>query len=325
MTPTHGRRPESTYCPKLWDEIGIDQNGKVYACCCACALSFGDIHKAPLRRIWNSAAARKLRKDSLNGALKCYERCHVLQKAALPPPSPAKPLTSPYENLKILTLRFGELCNIKCVMCVQDHRNTRSLGMADLKPLDLRPFEGIELVGGEPLFIPAAREFFDYAAALGKKVSFISNGTLINDEWARKIARHSRFLYVSLNAATKKTHERVNVGSSWDKVMKSVRSIRKYRQALPDRVHLQGHMTVVPENIHEVPLFIRTFKKLGFDRVCFSHSEDSVKYLFEDARRLLALKEGTAAAYAASKHKADINMRGLAPLLKAALGYHRHK
>jgi len=325
MTPARGRTPASTYCPKLWDEISIDQNGKVYACCCSTAQSFGNIYKDPLRRAWNSGAARTMRKESLNGALKCYERCHLLHKAALPPPPPLKPLTVPYNELKVLTLRLGELCNIRCVMCTQNHRGARSLGMAALKQLDLRPFQSIELVGGEPLFIKAAKEFFDYAVAQGKKVSFLSNGTLITDEWARKIARHSVFIYISINGASRESHERVNVGSRWDKVMKSVRSIRRYRKAFHKTVLIQGHMTIVPENIKEVPLFIRTFKSLGFDRVCFSHSEDSVKYLFGDEQRLLDLKEGAAAAYAASKHKADINMLGLVPLFKAALQFHRNK
>jgi len=324
MKRAKGPVPGSTYCPKLWDEIGIDQHGKVYACCCSCAQSFGNIHDAPLRKIWNAAPVRKMRKESLNGALSCYERCHLLHKAALPPP-PARPLTAPYEGAKILTVRLGEPCNIKCVMCVQDHRNMKVLDLELLKKLDLRPFEGIELVGGEPLFIKEGREFFDYAVAQGKKVSFISNGTLISDEWARKIARHSLFLYISLNGVTKKTHELVNAGSKWERVMRGIKNVRKYSKALGRSVLMKGHMTIVPENIHEVPLFIRNFKKLGFDRACFSHSEDSVKYLFGDVRRVLALKKGVEAAYAASKYKEDINMLGLAPLFSAALTYHRNK
>lgn len=323
IRPPARRSPASTYCPKLWDEIGINPEGGVCACCSAAAQPFGNIHEGSLRRIWNSAAARKLRKDSLTGALGCYEHCHLLHKAALPRPPAGKSLEAPYEGLKILTLRFGELCNISCTMCAQDHRGRGVLDMADLRKLELAPFRGIELVGGEPLVMRQAREFFDYAAAKGKKVSFLSNGTLINDEWARKIARHSLFIYISINAATRRTHERVNIGSSWERVLNGVRSIRKYREAFQTGVIIQGHMTLVRENVKEAPLFIRTFKALGFDRVCFCHDESAVKYLHEDKKRTLALKEGVAAAYSASEHKRDIELLGFVPLFKAALQVHK--
>jgi len=205
MTRGLKRGKGTTYCPKLWEEIFIDQKGEVYACCCSEARAYGNIYQDKLRRIFNSASARAQREESLNGTLKCYERCHLLHKAALASPASQKPLTAPYRGLRRLKLRFGELCNIKCVMCVQDHRKPRAIDLAAMKPnLDLGPFQSVEMEGGEPLFIGSARGFFDYAVSQGKQVSFLSNGTLINDEWAGKIARHSRFIYISINAATKK-------------------------------------------------------------------------------------------------------------------------
>ena len=318
--PPFRRTAGGTYCPRLWDEIFIDQKGEVYACCCSEAQAFGNIYRDRLRRIFDSGAARALRKKSLNGTLKCYERCFLLNKAALPPCPPSRPLTAPYKGLKRIKLRFGELCNIKCVMCVQGHRSPRALDMATLRlNLDLGPFQSVEMEGGEPLFIKPAREFFDYAVSQGKKVSFLSNGTLITDDWAEKIARHSRFIYISINAATRKTHELVNVGSRWGTVLRNVRRIREYRDALHSGTVIQGHMTLVRENIKEAPLFIRKFKALGFDRICFCHSESAVKYLHENTQGIIDLKEGIETAYSASKNKADINLSGLAPMFKAAL------
>lgn len=318
--PPFRRTAGGTYCPRLWDEIFIDQKGKVYPCCCSEAQAFGNIYRDHLRTICNSGAARTLRKESLNGTLKCYKRCFLLNKAALPPCPSARPLTAPYEGLKRLKLRFGELCNINCVMCVQGHRRPRALDMATLRlNLDLAPFQSVEMEGGEPLFIKSAKEFFDYAISQGKKVSFLSNGTLINEEWAEKIARHSRFIYISINAATRETHELVNVGSRWETVLKNVRRIRKYRDALHNGTVIQGHMTLVRENIEEAPLFIKKFKALGFDRACFCHSDSAVKYLHENAQGLIDLKEGIETAYAASRNKADINLSGLVPMFKAAL------
>lgn len=309
-----------TYCPRLWDEIFIDERGDVFACCCSSALPFGNIYREPLSVIINSPSARRQRLQSLRGTLKCYGPCHLLNKVSPPPRPEARPLTAVYDGLRRLKLRFGERCNIRCVMCVQDHGRGEALDMAVLKRhLDLAPFGSVEMEGGEPLFIAPAREFFDYAVSAGKKVSFLSNGTLINNAWARKIARHSRFIYISLNAATKRMHELVNAGSSWEKVLANVRRLRRYRAALKGGVVIKGHMTLVRENLEEAPLFIKRFKTFGFDRICFCHSESAVKRLHESPRDMLELKNGIAAAYAASPHKRDIDLAGLLPLFKAAL------
>lgn len=314
------RTQKYTYCPRLWDEIFIDERGEVCACCCSSALPFGNIYREPLAVIINSPSARRQRRQSLRGKLKCYGPCHLLNKVAPPQQPAARPLTAPYAGLKRLKLRFGERCNIRCVMCVQDHGLGEALDIAALKRhLDLAPFRSVEMEGGEPLFIAAAREFFDHAAAAGKKVSFLSNGTLINDAWARKIALHSSFIYISLNAATKRMHELVNAGSSWDRVLANVRRLRRYRAVLKGGVVIKGHMTLVRENLEEAPLFIKKFKSFGFDRICFCHSESAVKRLHGTPGDMLELKNGIAAAYAASPHKRDIDLAGLLPLFKAAL------
>ncbi len=310
----------STYCPNLWNEVFIDERGLVYACCCDAARPYGDIYKGRLKDICNSAEARRQRRQSLAGTLKCYEHCFILKKASLPPAPPGLPLKIDYYSLKRLKLRFGQLCNIRCIMCVQDHRRGPCLDLEAIRRnVDLAPFASLEMEGGEPLFMKDSRGFFDLAASLGKRVSFLSNGTLIDEEWAEKIARHSAYIYVSLNGATKATHELVNAGSKWENVLRNIRRVRRWRRRLGSDVVIRGHMTLVRENLDEVPLFIRTFKGLGVDRICFCHAESSVKAFHEEPAEAVAFKRAVEAAYAASPHKKDINLAGLLPLLRAVL------
>jgi len=157
-------------------------------------------------------------------------------------------------------------------MCRRGTDDKVSLGFDLLKRrIDLSPFESLEIQGGEPLFIRAAKEFFDYAVSLGKRPSFLTNGTLIDDKWAVKIAAHSSFIYFSINAATKETHEYINRGSKWELVLDNIRKVGEARKSLPSGLKIVGHMTIVPKNIAEVPLFIRRFKELGFDKINFGY------------------------------------------------------
>jgi sulfatase maturation enzyme AslB (radical SAM superfamily) len=145
--------------------------------------------------------------------------------------------------------------------------------------VDVTPFETIEIQGGEPLFIKEAKAYYDYAAGFGKKISFLTNGTIMNEEWAKKIAEHSSFVYISLNAATKKTHEKINRGSHWEQVLANIQTLRRWKEKLNTNLKIHGHMTVIRKNLHEIPLFISSLNRFGFDRIDFGYTVGISLYL----------------------------------------------
>lgn len=275
MQPT----PKGTFCYRLWNEAFIDKDGSVFSCCRYKPAVLGNIYKNKLEDIYNNEMIQELRQKSLDGKLECFENCILLNKAKLG--EPKKTVTINYAtDLKRLKILFGEACNISCIMCWQDHKDKRSLDVTKLiENVDIKHFQDIELQGGETLLIPAAKSFFDHASSKGKKVSFLTNGLPINDEWAEKIARHSSFLYISINAATKETHELVNQGSRWELVLKSIQKIREAREKYRTDVKIKGHMTIVVENLNEIPLFIKTFRQLGFDEIDFGFDKKVPVYL----------------------------------------------
>ncbi len=268
-----------TFCPRLWDEVYIDEKGDVYSCCHARPEVIGNIYQEKLQDLYNNSVIQRLRKQSLDGRLACYKTCRLLDKDAIV--REQKPLTIDYyRDLRRIKIMFGEGCNIRCVMCPQNHRSKVALDYDKLvEHLDIAPFEQIELQGGEPLFIESARRFFEYATAQGKKVSFLTNGIMVTDEWAEKIAVHSEFVYFSLNAATKETHELVNQGSKWDRVLRNIARVRAAREAAASDVRILGHMTIIPENWREIPLFIRNFEEFGFDAINFGYDWQMPAYL----------------------------------------------
>jgi MoaA/NifB/PqqE/SkfB family radical SAM enzyme len=193
-------------------------------------------------------------------------------------------------------------------MCWQDSRNTLALDFERMKPnLDLGPFTSIELQGGEPLFIRSAVDFFDHAAAAGKKISFLTNGMMVTDEWAEKIARHSDFVHFSLNAATKETHELVNAGSRWERVLSCIQRVRQARERLGTGVRVCGHMTIVKQNLEEIDLFIERFGELGFDAIDFGIDQPVVNHLRLHFLRKRDLRRRVRAAMAASPRREAIN------------------
>ncbi|MBF0595171.1 MAG: radical SAM protein, partial [Candidatus Omnitrophica bacterium] len=118
-----------------------------------------------------------------------------------------------------------------------------------------------------------------YAASKNKYVSFLTNGLLIDDEWAAKIARSSRSICFSVNAATKTTHELVNRGSSWEKVLQNIHKVRKAKAIMASDLQIAGHMTIVPQNIQEIPLFIKSYHQLGFEYINFGYDLRMPAYL----------------------------------------------
>jgi len=270
-----------TYCPKLWDEVYINQIGNVYSCCHEKPSILGSIYKNKLDKIYNNNIIQKAREQSIKGKLKCYQNCILLKKNDLL--YIKKPIVINYYNLKILKITIGEACNISCIMCWQNHKNKTTLNYKKLiENVDLGPFKNIEVQGGEPLFIKEAKKFFNYASSKSKKISFLTNGTLMTREWAKKIVFNSIYVCFSINGATKETHEKVNRGSIWEYVLRNIKKVRNYKEKYRSDLKIIGHMTLVPENIMEITLFINTFSQLGFDCIDFGYDKKLPNYLLSN-------------------------------------------
>jgi len=279
----------------------------VFACCHSQPGILGNIYNEKLYNICNSKAIQVFRESVLSGHLKCYNKCTLQDKEA--PIHPKSNTVVAYEDLKRLKILFGERCNIQCIMCRQDHSSRESIDYDKLiKHLDITPFETIEIQGGEPLFIPSAIKFFKYATLHGKKVSLLTNGLLLNRKWAERIACHSNFIHFSLNASTKETHESVNKGSSWEKVLDNIKCLRQIRDEYQTNLRIRGHMTIVVQNLSEIPGFIRNFRDFGFDQIGFGFVTEVRSYLIARPRMKLSLKAAVVRELKASSDISKISL-----------------
>jgi len=247
-------------CERLWFSLFIDKSGDVYPCCHSKPIKLGNVYETPLQEIWNNDLIKDLRNKSLTKNLPCSQGCTLLENSPYIDRSmftKKKDAIVDYSMLKHLIILFGQTCNLRCVMCRQDHKSKVMINLENIKNnVNFDNIRYVDILGGEPLLIKKVMDFFDFVIKKKIKVNFISNGTIMDDDLAKKIALNSKVFMVSLNAATKKTHEHVNIGSNWETVLKNIGKVNHFKKKLNTELVMHGHMTIVVKNLHEIHLII---------------------------------------------------------------------
>jgi sulfatase maturation enzyme AslB (radical SAM superfamily) len=71
---------------------------------------------------------------------------------------------------------------------------------------------------------------------------------------------------ISIDGATKETHEKLRIGSNWSKLIDNIKWLVK----LPNRPIIDVNFTVQTDNFREIPLFKEIMDKLGVDEVTYT-------------------------------------------------------
>jgi MoaA/NifB/PqqE/SkfB family radical SAM enzyme len=279
-----------TYCHLLWDSAFIDQHGDVYACCHSAPGVLGNIGRAEMSSIWtNSGPLAAFREQSASGHLRCAVGCNILsaeEKAGVHRP-PIYP-----EHPKNIWLLWGELCNIGCIMCPQDHRSKIMLDAAVLqRNVDWDRVQDVEIQGGEIFAMKGAKDFYLWlTSARAKKVNVITNGLLLTESWADHMVRTSNWIQVSVNAASKSVHEVVNAGSKFERVVENLRMLvrAKRRESAPTATIYK--YTIVPENVHELADAVLCAQDLECDQIAFGYDHAVPQFLAANPDRTRRLR-----------------------------------
>ena len=277
----------NTCCHFLWDSIFIDQKGNAYNCCHKKPGIIGNIYKQDILNIWNKGIKLKIfRLMSLNKCLLCFDSCNILSKkqkqetkdSIINNPSYSRKYPN---NIWIL---YGLRCNLRCTMCSQNHRSNITLDNNILKKnIDWNQVEDIEFQGGEILAMKSAKEMYLWLTKqMNKKVNLITNGMLINDEWAENLVKGSKWLQISVNASTKKTHELVNIGSRYEKVIDNIKKLIHLKQHYNSDIIITYKYTITSENIHKITDAIELADSLGCDRITYGFVSSVPRILREN-------------------------------------------
>ena len=180
---------------------------------------------------------------------------------------------------RTLHILMGTFCPISCVMCPQDHSLKKVLNNNMLKKnIDWPRINDILMMGGEVLAIESARELYIWLIEkMQRRIKLTTNGLLINREWAERLVKGSEWIEVSVNAATRKTHESINRGSSFEKVISNLRMLIDLKRSYSIKTGIRFHFTIVPENTHEIAQAIKVADRLGCDMITYCFDSPNVE------------------------------------------------
>jgi radical SAM protein with 4Fe4S-binding SPASM domain len=174
-----------------------------------------------------------------------------------------------------LAVELTSHCNQRCSYCYNDWRgdNGRSVGAmasADLlalldRVLDEVEFDHVTLTGGEPL---ARADFFKVMDLLRRHETdafVISNGGLVDDETASRLADHRlRGIQVTLNSTAPEQHDAVVGGHHFAATIAGIEALRRHG------VPVVGSIVVTRKNAEQVGAILDLWRELGVETVALS-------------------------------------------------------
>lgn len=170
--------------------------------------------------------------------------------------NPAKPVE--------LVLEVTDHCNLECPMCPRPNM-TRPLGHMSMdlfKSLIDQVKDYIELVMltgglGEPFMHPQIFEMIEYAVKSGVRLGLSTNATLLSERLVdRFLDCPTNLIFLSLDGATKETHEKIRLGSNFERTMGNVERLvtEKVRRGL-ENPYTIVQMVYMPQNRQEASAF----------------------------------------------------------------------
>jgi radical SAM protein with 4Fe4S-binding SPASM domain len=179
----------------------------------------------------------------------------------------------------LLQWHITNRCNLRCAHCYQEEYTGAELSLQDLLKV-LQQFEEllvgwrtarpnmripghITVTGGEPFVRPDFMDLLNEFHSRRDRFSFavLTNGTLIDLNLARCLARlRPRFVQVSIEG-TEETHDKIRGACNYVRVIEAVRNLRRAG------VHTFISFTAHRANFREFPEVARLGRRLGVDRV----------------------------------------------------------
>ena len=177
------------------------------------------------------------------------------------------------ERRPIVVWNITRICNLKCVHCYNDSGVGKSFNDITTEKAkavldDLAEF-GVPSVlfsGGEPLMRPDLFELIPYADSKGLRTVISTNGTLINENIAKKIKDGGvSYVGISLDGIGPINDKFRGVDGAFDMAVSGIRNC----MTVGVRVGLR--LTLTKRNVQDLERLFDFFEEEGIERACFYH------------------------------------------------------
>lgn len=113
-----------------------------------------------------------------------------------------------------INLHILEACNFRCQQCFSKFGTEKLLPVEDWKKIVDNCIAGddvteFNIAGGEPMLYPWLAELVQYIRDKGVKVSLITNGSLMNEEWIKNYAGMYETIGFSVDSINDETNRKI--------------------------------------------------------------------------------------------------------------------
>jgi MoaA/NifB/PqqE/SkfB family radical SAM enzyme len=196
---------------------------------------------------------------------------------------------------KLFQIEPTLLCSLACVMCpwseLRQSGSQMEWGTFSRIQAHLRLAEAVDFTGGgEPLLHPRLPEMVRAAKEAGCRTGFSTNGVRLTAELAQALlAAGLDWISFSVDAATAELYERIRQGANFEQVIGNIARLSELKSRLgsrtPEIMMVFVMMSGDPDNVHELPDFVRLAHRLGAEQV-IAKNLDVILKANDDRRRV---------------------------------------
>jgi radical SAM protein with 4Fe4S-binding SPASM domain len=170
-----------------------------------------------------------------------------------------------------ISVELTNKCNLRCAYCYTSFMDREQrLSTAELletlsewKDLGL---QSLELTGGEVLLHEGFWEIMDFCYNNFRRVALLTNGTLITEEKAQRLATYRTKLVVgiSLDGGSAESHERTRGPHTFDRTVAAIKWLKSFG------VRIRLGMTLTPSNSYDLMQAAELARSLNVDYFSFT-------------------------------------------------------
>ena len=172
--------------------------------------------------------------------------------------------------LRDAKIKLTSLCNLRCQMChywetkredALPGERWRSV-LSELAELGCRK---VHFSGGEVFLRRDFLDLVEHALGAGIKVNMTTNGTLVDREKAKRVARAGvNSVSISLDGPGAKVHDRIRgIPGAFRRSLRAIRWLQRYSQGERRPVKVRVNFVVMNDNFRTLPEMVRLAGELG--------------------------------------------------------------